>query len=120
VILVDTSIWIDHFRRSDPALVKLLEHGGVLCHAFVIGELALGGLVHRREILDYLVELPKAEAATDDEVLRLIEIESLARSGIGYIDAHLLAATRLTPGTRLWTRDRRLAETADRLSLGLP
>lgn len=119
MILADTSIWIDHFRRGDPALVRLLEQGGVCCHPFVVGELALGGLVNRREILGHLMELPKAEVATDDEVLRIIEIEALAGSGIGYIDAHLLAATRLT-GARLWARDRRLVEIADRLSLGMP
>lgn len=118
MILADTSIWIDHFRRSDPALVRLLERGGVLSHPFIIGELALGGLVHRREILAHLSELPKAVVADDDEVLRFIEIEALAGSGIGYIDAHLLATTRLTAGARLWTHDRRLAETAGRLSLG--
>jgi predicted nucleic acid-binding protein len=119
VILVDTSIWIDHFRRSDAALARLLERGRVLCHPFVIGELALGGLVHRREILTHLAELPKASVAEDEEVLRFIEVEALAGSGIGYIDTHLLAATRLTVGARFWTRDHRLAELADRLKLGL-
>jgi predicted nucleic acid-binding protein len=119
VILVDTSVWVDHFRGNDPRLVEFLEQGQVLTHPFVIGELALGGLANRGEILTYLKELPEALVATDDEVLRLVEIETLAGTGIGYIDAHLLAATRLTGGARLWTRDRRLAEVSNRLSVGL-
>jgi predicted nucleic acid-binding protein len=117
VILVDTSIWVDHLRNSDSALAGLLETGRVLTHPFVIGELALGVLQQRKVILSALRNLPSATVATDDEVLRFIEDGSLAGLGIGYIDAHLLAATRLTPGSSFWTRDKRLGVVSERLSL---
>jgi len=117
VILVDTSIWVDHLRSADPALAGLLGTGSVLVHPFVIGELALGVLQQRKVILGALRNLPSATTATDDEVLRFIDDESLAGLGIGYIDAHLLAATRLTAGASFWTRDKRLAAVASRLSL---
>ena len=117
MILVDTSIWVDHLRRTDSALAGLLGTGSVMTHPFVIGELALGALQQRKVILGALRNLPSATMATDDEVLRFIDDASLAGLGIGYIDAHLLSATRLTPGTLLWTRDKRLAAVAGRLSL---
>jgi predicted nucleic acid-binding protein len=117
VILVDTSVWIDHLRRSDPSLERLLQEDAVLGHRWVTGELALGNLVARDEILDLLKELPQAVVADDDEVLRLIEHEQLFGSGIGYIDAQLLAATRLSADTALWTRDRSLAAVAVRLGM---
>lgn len=108
MILVDTSVWIDHLRHTDERLADLLVRGQVLVHPFVTGEIALGSLRQRSLILSLLQELPAAVAATDDEVLQLIEHGPLAGLGIGYIDAHLLAATRLTPAARLWTRDKRL------------
>jgi predicted nucleic acid-binding protein len=117
VILVDTSIWVDHLRSNDAMLAGLLGAGTVLAHPFVIGELALGVLHQRKVILGALRNLPSANAATDDEVLHFIDTESLAGLGIGYIDAHLLAATRLTPGASFWTRDKRLAAIAGRLLL---
>jgi predicted nucleic acid-binding protein len=117
VILVDTSIWIDHFRASSLALVRLLGEGGVLSHPFVIGELALGNLRDRISVLEALRQMPQATTAADDEVLGFIETHSLHGLGIGYIDAHLLASARLTPGSRLWTRDQRLAAVAGRLGL---
>jgi predicted nucleic acid-binding protein len=118
VILVDTSVWVDHLRSTDRKLVELLDHGQVLMHPFVIGELALGNLGRRRFILDSLRVLPHATVAGTDEVLDFIERHGLYELGIGYVDAHLLAATRLTVGTALWTRDRRLRMAADRLGLG--
>ena len=117
MILVDTSVWIDHLRAGDPTLSKLLKHGEVLTHPFVVGEVALGSLRQRAIVIGALLNLPRAIAAKDDEVLRFIDAESLAGLGIGYIDAHLLAATRLTPETSFWTRDRRLLDVARRLSL---
>ena len=117
MILVDTSIWVDHLRSNDATLADLLRTGSVLAHPFVIGELALGVLQQRKVILGALRNLPSATAATDDEALRFIDDEALAGLGIGYIDAHLLAATRLTPGASFWTRDKRLAIVAGRLSL---
>ncbi len=118
MILVDTSAWVHHLRSTDLNLVELLDHGQVLVHPFVIGELALGNLGRRRFILDNLRGLPHAAVAGTDEVLDFIEGQELYELGIGYVDAHLLAATRLTGGTALWTRDRRLRMAADRLGLG--
>lgn len=112
MILVDTSIWVDHLRAGDPQLVALLQDGQVLAHPWVTGELALGHLAQRDEILGLLHNLPQATVATDVEVLTLIDNQHLVGHGIGYVDAHLLAATRLTTGSRLWTRDKRLATVA--------
>lgn len=114
MILVDTSIWVDHLRAGDPALAQLLEHSAVLGHPWVTGEIALGHLSRRQEILQLLNSLPQAEVATAAEVATLIERHRLYGLGIGYVDAQLLAATRLTPGARLWTRDKRLATVAAR------
>ncbi len=108
MILVDTSIWIDHFRRRDERLVELLSNGQVWMHPFVLGELALGNLVPRSEIIAELKNLPQIDVATDGEVLEFIGTQNLFGLGIGYVDAHLLAAMRITPGVTLWTRDKRL------------
>ena len=117
MILVDTSVWVDHLRVGEPALAHLLDHGLVLAHPWVTGELALGHLVQRQEILGLLTGLPSAEIATDAEVLGLIEAEQLYGLGVGYVDVQLLAATRLTADARLWTADKRLAVVARRLGL---
>ncbi len=109
MILIDTSIWIDHLRTGDPELGELLRDGQVLAHPWVTGELALGHLSRRSEILGLLHNLPQATVATDGEVLSLIDKRQLFGLGIGYVDAHLLSATALTPAARLWTRDKRLA-----------
>lgn len=108
MILVDTSIWIDHLRASDERLTQLLEAGRVLAHPFVIGELALGNLRNRDTVLGALQDMQQAGVATEAEVLRFIGEKGLFGLGIGYIDAHLLAAVLLTPGSLLWTRDKRL------------
>lgn len=117
VILVDTSIWIAHFRAADEALQGQLAAQNVLTHPFIIGELAVGQLSQRDIIVAELRRLPRSETASDPEVLHLIDQERLMGLGIGYIDAHLLAAVRLTRSATLWTRDRRLADVADRLGL---
>ena len=117
MILVDTSVWIDHLKSSDLVLAGLLGTGRVLAHSFVTGELALGSLRQRRTVLESLRDLPQAIVASYDEVMMLIEREQLYGLGIGFVDAHLLAAARLTPGTLLWTRDRRLRQAATRLGL---
>jgi hypothetical protein len=109
VILVDTSVWIDHFRRGNTALVEALEREDVLVHPFVIGEIACGELKKRREILELLAALPSAIVASDEEALELIERRRLMGKGIGYADVHLLASAALTEGARLWTLDIRLA-----------
>lgn len=112
MILVDTSIWVDHLRSGDLELGRLLQDGRVLAHPWVTGELALGHLSQRDEILGLLHNLPQANVATDVEVLTLIGNRRLSGLGIGYVDAHLLAATLLTTDARLWTRDKRLAAVA--------
>ncbi len=117
MILVDTSIWIDHLRVGDRRLGVLLQNGHVLTHPCVVGELALGELSHRGEILGLLHNLPHAETATDTEVLSLVEGRHLFGLGIGYVDAHLVASTLLTAGARLWTRDKRLAAAAAQLKI---
>jgi predicted nucleic acid-binding protein len=115
VILVDTSVWVDHFKRANPVLAGLLDNDDVLTHPFVIGELAVGNLNQRTGVLHALEQLPQAHLAYDEEVLRFVEQERLSGLGIGYIDAHLLASARLTTATTLWTYDKRLAEVAERL-----
>jgi hypothetical protein len=117
MILVDTSIWIDHLRASDERLVRLLGEGQVLAHPFVIGELALGNLRNRDAVLGALQDLPQAGVATDSEVLGFIGGKGLFGLGIGYMDAHLLAAVLLTPGSKLWTRDKRLLAATAQLGI---
>jgi len=115
MILVDTSVWIDHLRQGDAALASLLERGEVVGHPWVTGELSLGRLRGRAEILRLLGQLPQATVATAAELPSLIERHELFGAGIGYVDAQLLAATQLTRDTRLWTKDRRLGGAAERL-----
>jgi predicted nucleic acid-binding protein len=119
LILVDTSIWIDHLRGDNAALKRLLNAGGVLTHPFVIGELALGRMRQREIILAALSDLPRAELATDAEVLGFINREALFGRGVGYIDVHLLASVRLTAGAELWTRDTRLRHVAEDMGLAM-
>ncbi|MCB0328075.1 MAG: type II toxin-antitoxin system VapC family toxin [Bdellovibrionales bacterium] len=107
MILADTSIWVDHFRKANTAFVELLENGEVATHPFVVGELACGNLKNRQTIIDLLSDLPKVDMAIHEEVLQLIESHMLMGKGIGWIDAHLLAAA-LISGTPLWTADRKL------------
>lgn len=118
MILVDTSIWIDHLRSGSDELIGLLDRNNVVGHPWVTGELALGNLGRRDDILKLLHSLPQAVVAGDDEILRLIDQEQLSGSGIGYIDAQLLAAARLTADTLVWTRDKRLAAVASRMGQG--
>ena len=117
MILVDTSVWIEHLRSDSATLAELLDDGEVLGHPFVLGELALGNLRQRDEILRVLRRLPQATSASHGEVLQFVDRETLFGRGIGYIDAHLLAAARLSTGTKLWTRDRRLLAVAAQLGL---
>jgi len=108
MVLVDTSVWVDHLRGGDHRLEALLEAGGVFIHPFVVGELACGNLRNRSNLLSLLRQLPEARQATHREVLLFIENRKLMGWGIGYVDVHLLAATALTESARLWTRDERL------------
>jgi predicted nucleic acid-binding protein len=117
MIVVDTSVWVDHFRHTDVGLVNALEGEEVLVHPFVIGELACGNLHARGNVLDLLSRLPAAPRASDEEVLAFIEKRSLSGRGIGLIDVHLLASTVLHGSARLWTHDRPLARVAERMRL---
>jgi predicted nucleic acid-binding protein len=121
VILVDTSVWVEHLRHGLPHLASLLQKGEVMIHPWVIGELACGTLRNRSQVLELLQGLPAATVASDAEVLHLIERDRLMVRGIGYVDAHLLASARLSP-CRLWTQDRRLAAVAQEqeLAAGAP
>lgn len=110
--LVDTSVWIDHFRRSDPRLQTLLDQRGVLIHPAVIGELACGTLPRRSQTLDYLQSLPPVASIADaEETMFVIESRNLWGKGIGWADAQMVASS-LISGCELWTRDRRLHEVA--------
>lgn len=119
MILVDTSVWVDHLRNGLPPLQAALEGGEVVMHPWVIGELACGNLRHRTQILNLLQGLPGATVAKDVEALALIEREQLMGRGIGYVEAHLLASARLSR-CWLWTHDRRLAARADDLGVAAP
>lgn len=115
MILVDTALWVEHLRAGHPALVRLLDDGLVLGHPWVVGELALGHLSQRHEVIRLLGSLPQATVATGAEVMALIDRHQLYGLGIGYVEAQLLAATLLTAGATLWSTDKRLAAVASRL-----
>ena len=117
MILADTSIWIDHFRRSDLRLARFLDRGEIVMHPFVIGELALRFVPKIAEMMEDLRTLPEAMVANSDEILEFIARRKLSGSGVGYVDAHLLAAAVLAPETFVWTRDKRLHAAAQSLSL---
>lgn len=117
MILVDTSVWIEHLRSGNESLVALLNGARVSTHPFVIGELACGNLRKRDEVLKLLNDLPQAPVASQDEVLFFIAKNKLMGRGIGFIDAHLLAASALDDGTSVWTRDKQLQKIAADLAL---
>lgn len=107
MLLVDTSVWIDHLRSDDARLAKLLGEELVATHPFVIGELACGNLQNRRELLHLLEQLPQIEPIAHHEALALLDAHQLMGRGLGWVDIHLLGAA-MVAGVRLWTRDRRL------------
>jgi predicted nucleic acid-binding protein len=119
LIIVDTSVWVDHLQRGDAQLVDLLEGNVVLSHAFVIGEIACGSLADRTLTLELLQQLPMAVVAEFDEVLGYIERHNLHGKGVGYVDVHLLASAAIS-GAQLWTRDKRLRAVARELGYALP
>lgn len=116
MILVDTSVWIDHLRSGNARLEDLLQDGMVLSHPFVLGEIACGSLARRGEVLGLLAALPRAETAANDEAVQLLEANRLYGRGLGWIDVHLLASTLLT-GCRLWSFDKALTEAAVELDV---
>lgn len=117
MILVATSVWIDHLRQNDEELARRLNDGEVMIHPFVIGELALGNLRNRAEVLTALRGLPQSLVATHEEALLFIEENALSGMRIGCVDAHLLAAVRLSPPALRWTRDKRLLSASTHLGL---
>jgi predicted nucleic acid-binding protein len=117
VILADTSVWIDHLNRPDPAVTRLLQTRQILMHIFVVGEIAVGNLPRRAESLAILRRLPLIVVPRHEEVMQLIEDWQLFGCGLGFIDAHLLASVLLTSGAQLWTRDKPLRAVARQLSL---
>lgn len=119
MILVDTSIWIDFLHKGDKGLDELLEGDEVGQHPFVVGELALGSIRNRSEVLGLLSNLTEFPSLSDDEVLGLIEMRTLWGRGLSLVDAALLGSVLITPGSRLWTRDKRLAEVAHNLGVAL-
>ena len=114
MVLVDTSIWVSHFRQAHAGLVNLLNNGEVACHPFIVGELACGNLKSRTTILTLLEALPMAIAVEHQEALTFIEGHALMGKGLGYIDVHLLASCILT-GLPIWTLDKKLERVADML-----
>ncbi len=116
MVLVDTSIWVTHFRQGSRQLEKLLMDAEVMFHPFIIGELACGNLKNRNEIISLLQSLPMAATIEFDEFLFFIDRNHLMGKGIGFVDAHLLASAQLT-GVPLWTADKRLKSAADQLEL---
>lgn len=117
MILIDTSVWADHFRTADRYISQLLIGGNVFMHPFVLGELALGNLNDRPTTVAALRALPTAPVATETEFLDVVGAHGLAATGLGFVDAHLLAAALLIPDLRLWTRDKRLDAKADLLGV---
>lgn len=116
MVLVDTSVWVEHLRKGSPRLRELLQGEEVLCHPMVIGELACGNIRNREEVLTLLQTLPRAEEAEHAEVLHLLEKEELYGRGLGWMDINLLASA-LISGCGFWTLDRRLRHTARSLSV---
>jgi predicted nucleic acid-binding protein len=117
MIIPDTSIWIDHIHHTDPQLAELLTKRKILVHPFVVGEIALGSMKQYDAIIESLLKLPAAPSATDAEVRFMIRRYTIMGSGIGYVDAQLLASTMLIDNARLWTRHRRLHTIASQVGV---
>ena len=116
MVLVDTSVWVSHLRAGNPGLASLLEDAEVVCHPYVIGELACGNLKNRKDILSLLDALPVAPVITQDEFMHFLETQKLAGKGVGFVDVHLLASARLSRIT-IWTQDGKLRDCARQLKL---
>jgi predicted nucleic acid-binding protein len=117
MILIDTSVWIDHLHATEHRLVELLDRGQVAQHPMVIGELALGTIRDRERMLGLLADLPGMPVASHIEVMVFIGANELHGQGLSLVDAHLLASVMLSPGSRLWTRDKRLSAAARRFGV---
>ena len=118
MILVDTSVWIDHFRNENKLLASLLSNGAVVMHEFILGELAIGNFKNRKPILDLLDSIPKISKLTLSEFLFFVERNSFWGKGVGFVDLHILGATKLE-GIKIWTLDKRLNSLASLLDLDM-
>ena len=116
MVLVDTSVWISHLRHNNSRLQKLLMEGKVVCHSFIIGELACGNINNRNEIISLMQSLPMLEVVEHEELLLFIEHNKIMGSGLGFVDVHLLASAMLT-GIPLWTQDKKLKRACSMLSI---
>ena len=116
MVIVDTSVWVSHFREGNTELANLLNNGVVVCHPFVVGELACGNLKNRNQILSLLQSLPMSIKAEHEEVLEFIESNQLMGKGLGYVDIHLIASAMLT-GIPIWTHDKKLEQVANALHI---
>ena len=116
MLLVDTSVWVSHFREGNTELTSLLNNGEVVCHPFVVGELACGNLNNRNQILSLLQSLPMSVKAEHEEVLELLERNQLMGKGLGYVDIHLISSAMLT-GMSIWTYDKKLKHVANALHI---
>ncbi len=119
MVLVDTSIWVSHLRTGEAPLKALLQRDEVLCHPFIVGELACGNITNRQEILSLLQALPMARMATHEEVLTFVEVHGLMGVGLGFIDVHLLASALLSKAL-LWTADKQLNQASATLHAAYP
>jgi len=117
VILADSSLWIDHFRKPVPGLLERIESGEIVCHPFVVGELAAGSLHPHHRIILLLRSLRSLNQVSNTDFFDFLEVEELNGRGLGFVDIHLLASIAKTPPASLWTGDRRLREQAERLGL---
>jgi predicted nucleic acid-binding protein len=117
LVLVDTSVWVSHLREGNGEFVVLLNNGDVMCHPFIVGELACGNIKNRAAILSLLQLLPMAVQAENEEVLRFMEENSLMGKGLGYVDIHLSASAVLS-GVPIWTLDKGLAKIIEKLNIG--
>jgi predicted nucleic acid-binding protein len=117
MILADTSVWVDHFRKRDAALYEQLQRNNISTHPFIVTELVLGNVPDRQNAIASLDRLPMVKVAQLHEVRHLIEAHSLFRRGLGFLDAHLIASGLITPHTHLWSRDKRLRDVAETLGL---
>lgn len=120
MVLVDTSVWIDHLRRKDEVLSQLLMQGQVSIHPFIIGELACGNLANREQLLNLLQNLEQVAEASHSEVMYLLDAHNLMGRGVGFVDLHLLSSSLLSANTTLWTLDKRLTVIARELKVNFP
>ena len=116
-VIADSCIWIDHIHKADPDLTIQLKRRRIVLHPMIIGEVALGSIADREAVIEELEALPQAKPASHAEVMAMIEWLGLFNCGIGYVDAHLLAAVRQLPNGRIWTRDKKLLVQAERLGV---